>query len=131
LTGAVRQRIRDRAGGRCEYCSISDIDDAISFQTDHIMARQHGGAAVAANLAYSCSACNSKKGPNLSSVDPKSRNVVRLFDPRRQKWSDHFRASNGHVFGRTAIGRATVSLLAMNDPVNVMVRSTLDLLNDG
>ena len=55
----------ERAGDRCEYCLIPQIADDLPFHIDHIMAQQHGGETIAANLALACYACNLHKGPNL------------------------------------------------------------------
>jgi hypothetical protein len=50
----------------------------------------------------------------LSNVQTGRR--VPLFNPRRDRWHDHFRRSRDQVrlYGRTAIGRATVALLRLN-----------------
>jgi hypothetical protein len=50
---------------------------------------------------------------------------VRLFNPRRHRWRRHFRWDGPYLVGRTAIGRVTVQVLAMNDPVRVTLRQTL------
>jgi hypothetical protein len=41
---------------------------------------------------------------------------VSLFDPRQDRWSDHFQANpdTGELIGLTAIGRATLAALRMN-----------------
>ena len=67
-----------------------------------------------ANLALACYRCNKFKGPNLSAFDPRTRKMVRLFDPPRQRWTDHFTVRGVLVLGRTATGRATVELFRMN-----------------
>jgi hypothetical protein len=97
----------------------------IPFPIDHIIARQHGGEAAAHNLALSCLHCNCHKGPNVAGVDPRTRAVVRLFNPRRHKWQRHFRWDGPILVGRTAVGRVTVAVLAMNDPDLVAVRHAL------
>lgn len=50
--------------------------------------------------------------------------AVLLFNPRTQKWSEHFTWSLDaiKVEGMTAIGRATVIALRMNNPVVVAAR---------
>jgi hypothetical protein len=50
---------------------------------------------------------------------------VRLFHPRRHKWSYHFHWDGPILVGRTAIGRVTVQVLAMNDPDMVRIRESL------
>jgi hypothetical protein len=39
---------------------------------------------------------------------------VRLFNPRGDKWDDHFERNGVVIVGRTSIGRATTGLLMMN-----------------
>ncbi|HEV3235853.1 MAG TPA: hypothetical protein VGZ25_02625, partial [Gemmataceae bacterium] len=48
-----------------------------------------------------------------------------LFNPRRQKWSRHFRWQGAIIIGRTSIGRATVATLAMNLPHRIAQRAAL------
>jgi len=50
---------------------------------------------------------------------------VPLFNPRRQKWATHFRWDGPVLIGRTAIGRVTVTLLRINDPLRVELREEL------
>lgn len=112
----LTQQVRNRAGARCEYCQMPERYYRSSFACDHIVARQHGGATVADNLAFACLHCNSHKGPNLSGIDPLTGRVVRLFHPRKQVWSQHFRWRNERMIVRTPNGRATVDVLALNEP---------------
>jgi hypothetical protein len=50
--------------------------------------------------------------------------MVRLFNPRDQVWSDHFRWSEAgdYILGSTATGRATVIALNLNRPTLVRAR---------
>ena len=52
----VRQ-VWQRAFHCCEYCQVPQEYDDAPFEIDHIIARKHGGAAVARNLALSCFWC--------------------------------------------------------------------------
>jgi 5-methylcytosine-specific restriction endonuclease McrA len=47
-------RVRIRAGDRCEYCRIPSYISEFTFPIDHIIAQQHGGKTIYANLALSC-----------------------------------------------------------------------------
>jgi len=94
-------------------------------EADHIIAEQHGGQTTRDNLAFACWDCNRRKGPNISSVDPESGEVVRLFHPRLQKWSEHFRLDGLRIIPLTPIGRATVALLRFNSPERLSVRAML------
>lgn len=97
----------------------------LTFPIDHILARQHGGRTVLGNLALCCGRCNLHKGPNLSGVDPATGRVVRLFNPRKDRWHKHFRWDGPRVVGLTPKGRATVDVLAMNHPDDMAVREEL------
>ena len=118
----VGRRVFERAGGRCEYCRVAEADDYRPHQIEHVVARKHGGGGGADDLAVACRPCNLGKGPDLCGVDPATGGVVRLFDPRRQPWADHFRLNGGLVEGLTAAGRATALTLGMNDRHRCRVR---------
>jgi hypothetical protein len=74
-------------------------------------------------LALSCPWCNRRKGTNLSAIDPETRQVVRLFNPRTQSWDDHFQFDGLASVGLTATGRATAVLLALNDERRLHIRA--------
>jgi hypothetical protein len=117
--------VRRRAGHCCEYCQLPQAYSSTRFEIDHIIAKQHGGITVLWNLALACFADNHHKGPNMAGIDPKTGKRVWLFNPRRQKWSRHFRWKGPILVGRTAVGRATVMVLAMNLPHRVAQRAAL------
>ena len=110
----LRDRVWDRARGRCEYCQMPQECDPIPFEIDHVIAEKHHGLTEFDNLALACFACNHHKGPNLSGRDSRTGRVVRLFDPRRDRWSEHFRWVRGKLFGKTSCGRATIDVLEIN-----------------
>ena len=122
---ALQRAIRDRAKHCCEYCHFPEAFAEVPFQVDHVIARQHGGADDPANLALACCFCNRYKGPNLSGVDPDSKQVVRLFHPRENIWREHFEWNGALIVGRTAIGRATVQTLSINRADAIAVRQLL------
>jgi len=99
----------------------------LPFQIDHIVAEKHGGQTVPGNLALACPHCNRYKGPNIAGLDPDSRQL-RLFHPRTDLWSEHFVFEGPRILGRTAIGRATVHVLAMNMDDLLLLR--LELLKE-
>lgn len=122
----LRALVRERALDRCEYRHIHQDDDSFyCFAVDHIIAEQHGGQTVAGNLALSCFRCNLHKGPNIAGRDIKTKKLVPLFHPRRHKWSHHFAWNGTRLVGRTAIGRVTIAILAMNHPDGVALRESL------
>jgi 5-methylcytosine-specific restriction endonuclease McrA len=121
----LRLEVQQRAGGRCEYCRLPEAHVITPFQIEHIVARQHGVGDTPGNLAYACLRCNLHKGPNLAGIDPKTKKLTKLFNPRRHKWERHFRWNGALVTGKTALGRTTVAVLAMNDPERVALRQEL------
>jgi hypothetical protein len=130
MSPELRQQVRERAGGRCEYCRLPDrIELTGPFHVEHIIARQHRGTDDLSNLAWACSRCNRHKGTNLSAVDPDTQNVVSLFNPRQEKWDDHFEIVGALIRGTSAVGRATVQLLQINAERRVELRS--ELINQG
>lgn len=126
MDAATRAAVRQRAADCCEYCRLQQSELPFArFQIEHIIAQQHGGGDQLENLALACDRCNLHKGPNLSGIDPETGQVVRLFDPRRDAWSDHFLQNGPHLVGRTPTGRSTVSVLKMNEPARVELRRLL------
>jgi hypothetical protein len=123
--GSLIDFVRERAGDCCEYCQLPQMYSSTRFQLDHIIAEQHGGRTVGENLALACLADNNHKGPNLAGIDAKTGKKVWLFNPRRHKWSRHFRWQGPILIGRTAIGRATISVLAINLPHRLAQRAAL------
>jgi hypothetical protein len=124
MDAALRAFVRERAGRRCEYCRLHEEDaGTLSFQVEHIIARQHGGTDDPAALCYACAQCNWAKGPNLAGLlDGK---LYRLFNPRVQSWRRHFRWDHTILLGRTKTGIVTVQVLNINDLARVMLRENL------
>ena len=129
MDAALQRLVRQRAGGRCEYCRLPQAASGVPFETDHIIARHHKGRTVAGNLADACIYCNGYKGPNISGLDAVTGKLTPLFNPRRHKWSYHFCYEGGVLVGRTPIGRTTVEVLRINLPNLVALRELL--MEDG
>ena len=113
----MRQRIRQRAIFLCEYCHSSEEASASLFTIDHLIPQSLGGIDIESNLALACHRCNGRRYNFIDGVDPVTQAIVPLFNPRKNQWSDYFIWSeNGEkIFGITAIGRATIERLDMND----------------
>jgi hypothetical protein len=65
------------------------------------------------------------------SADPESGLTVRLFHPRLDRWSDHFRWSPSNptiLLGLTPCGRATIERLQMNHRNLILARVLLRTL---
>lgn len=127
VSATLRTQVRLRARGCCEYCLVHDDDVGISHEPDHIIAEQHGGGTVMANLALACYHCNRFKGTNIASIDPQTSQPVFLFHPRRDAWGDHFRTEGARIVPLTAKGRATAALLRFNHPERLESRRLLAL----
>jgi hypothetical protein len=122
MDATTRDLVRRRAGQRCEYCRLHQEHSELIHHVEHIVAKQHGGSDDPDNLALACHRCNLHKGPNLTGIDPRTEEVVPLFHPRRNRWFDHFAFEGVRINGISAIGRATVHVLAMNDARRLEVR---------
>ena len=95
------------------------------LHVEHIKARKHGGDDSELNLAFACDRCNFSKGSNLSGIDSESDEIVPLFNPRTQSWTDHFAMQGVTIVGMTPTGRATVQVLNMNAKRRLQLRSEL------
>ena len=124
LSAAVRARVRAAARRRCGYCQSSQRYVLGMLEIDHIIPKARGGTDAEANLWLACRMCNSFKRTQITARDPLHGRRVRLFNPRRQRWSRHFQWSEDgtRILGRTACGRATVIALQLNHVMAVMVR---------
>jgi hypothetical protein len=125
MDAALVRLVWRRARHCCEYCRIPQEYDDAPFEIDHIIAVKHDGLTRADNLALSCFHDNSHKGPNIAGRDPKTHRLTPLFNPRRHKWDRHFRWQGAYLVGRTPIGRVTVAILNINDPLRVELRAGL------
>ncbi len=129
MDAETRDCVRRRAEGRCEYCRLPQEAYDLSFHIEHVIASQHQFDDSPENLALACDRCNLYKEPNLSSIDPESREIVNLFNPRNQVWSDHFGFVGAEIVGLTPTGRATARLLNMNSSRRLQLRKLL--IEDG
>ncbi len=94
-------------------------------QPDHIVAEQHGGRTKADNLALACLHCNRHKGPNIASIDPTTKQLTQLFNPRIHAWDEHFVLDGAYIRPLTGVGRVTIQVLALNAPERLGVRQAL------
>ncbi|MEP7120376.1 MAG: HNH endonuclease signature motif containing protein [Byssovorax sp.] len=108
--------VRARAGHRCEYCHAPEQWQYVEFTMEHLVPIAAGGASTVENLALACFACNRHKWDRRTGTDPEVGVESRLFDPRADRWNDHFAwsADGLELVGVTPVGRATVNMLALN-----------------
>ncbi len=50
---------------------------------------------------------------------------VRFFNPRKDRWPDHFDVLDGVIYPKTEIGKATVKIFQINKPDRVEIRQML------
>jgi hypothetical protein len=117
VSPATRRVVRERAHRCCEYCHADERWQFIRFTIDHVLPQSAGGSDEDDNLALACRNCNERRGNRIEGHDPETDEVVPLFNPRRERWADHFAwdADRLRIVGQTPTGRATVALLDLND----------------
>jgi 5-methylcytosine-specific restriction endonuclease McrA len=83
---------------------------------DHLIAIAAGGLDSLDNLALACFFCNRRRSFKQFAIDPETGYEVSLFNPRNDRWADHFiwSADGLRIVPLTATGRATAELLAFN-----------------
>ena len=122
---AIRKLIAARANFRCEYCRKPEIVANFAFHIEHIISRQHNGTDNLYNLAYACSWCNWKKGPNIATVLTEEGQLIPLFNPREGDWNVHFSIKEGAIIGHTDVATGTIQLLEMNTIELILERKEL------
>lgn len=95
------------------------------LEIEHLRPTSLGGGDERDNLWLSCHKCNKFRSNRVTAVDPLTNGTVPLFNPRRDDWLEHFAWQEGglYIVGRTAIGRATVATLSLNDDYHQSARS--------
>lgn len=132
ISAALRHRVRERANGLCEYCKAPIHLSTAAFHCDPVLPRKAAGKTDFSNLAWACPWCNTHKHTKTHAQDPQTGQQVPLFNPRRQKWQQHFVWSDDllSIVGRTQTGRATVEALNMNRPEHVNRRKILQIAGE-
>ncbi len=127
-----KKQIAKRADFRCEYCLIPDAYAVQAFVNEHIDPVSNGGVTELINLAYACGGCNGHKHEQTEGKDPDTGQTSPIFNPRKQKWSEHFEWSEDklQVIGKTPTGRVTVILLKMNRTGLVNLRKLLLMIKE-
>jgi HNH endonuclease len=126
---SMQRAVIQRAKGYCEYCQLPVAFSPASFNFEHIIPLIKHGLTILLNLAFSCGGCNSYKKDKTEALDPLTRQLMPLFNPRTDIWSDHFEWSDDdlQIIGTTPMGRATVQLLKVNREGNVNLRRLLKM----
>ena len=124
ISREVERRVRQMAQDRCGYCLSQQQYVFAPLEIEHIVPCALGGTSNEENLWLACPLCNSYKGVQHEGIDPLTDGVAPLFNPRMQKWQEHFAWSEDstQIVGQTACGRATVIALQLNNIIAVTVR---------
>ncbi len=125
ISNDLRIEVQKRANDCCEYCLINKKFTFFSHEIDHIISEKHRGETHKNNLCLSCFECNRYKGSDIGSLDIETGEFTRLYNPRRDKWEEHFYLDNVTIHPLTAIGRVTLFLLQINSEEQLARRQTL------
>ena len=125
IPAGIREMVAQRAENRCEYCLYPQNASFLAFEMEHIVAEKHSGSSDSDNLALACPFCNRNKGSDLGSLDPVTGHLTSFFNPRTQRWQDHFRLDGARIVALTPEGRVTERILQLNDPDRLHERQIL------
>lgn len=113
ISAGLRQVVASRASFLCEYCLVFEADTFYGCEVDHIISLKHDGSSQADNLAYACALCNRSKGSDVGSISA-SREFTRFFNPRTDRWAEHFVLELAVIRPLTVIGEVTARILEFN-----------------
>ncbi len=111
LTASIREQVRHRAQGACEFCGITEIDAGGMLTIDHFQPRTKSGSDTLENLIYACIACNQYK----QDYWPRTETAPILWNPRKEAASQHFvEQEDGELTALTPTGVFTIQRLRLN-----------------
>jgi hypothetical protein len=125
VSADLRRLVHLRANDLCEYCLVHEDDTYLGCQVDHVISEKHGGPTNADNLANACTFCNRSKGTDIGSIAASIREFTRFYNPRVDRWSDHFELNGVVIEPRTPIGETTVGILGFNEADRILEREML------
>jgi hypothetical protein len=120
LSSRQKEQVKQRALDCCEYCWSQEAYSPDTFSVEHITPRAKGGR-------NACQGCNNRKFVSTEALDPLTGEMVPLYHPRRDHWSEHFVWDEDYtiIIGLTPTGRATVEKLELNRKGVVNLRRLL------
>lgn len=124
ISAELRHAVASRANFLCEYCLIAEADAFYGCEVDHIISLKHGGVSDLENLTYACAVCNRAKGSDIGSISTTGE-FTRFFNPRTDKWNEHFRVEEATIRPLTAIGEVTARILGFNESARVHEREEM------
>jgi hypothetical protein len=129
ISAELRRLVVLRAEGLCEYSLIAEGDTVYGCAVDHIISEKHGGPTLADNLAYACVFCNQAKASDVGSIHWESGDFIRFFNPRADRWRDHFALVGEGIEPLTPIGTVTARILAFNTAERLLERQLLQAVS--
>lgn len=129
ISAELRRLVVSRAEGICEYCLIAEEDTFYGCAVDHIISEKHGGPTHEDNLALACVFCNQAKGSDVGSIHWETGEFIRFFNPRSDRWTDHFKLIGNRIEALTVIAAVTVRILGFNETERLLERQTLQAIN--
>ncbi len=124
ISPELRHTVAARGNSACEYCRIVEADTFYGCEVDHIISLKHGGSSDADNLAYACALCNRYKGSDIGSISAAGE-FSRFFNPRIDRWSDHFVLEGAVIRPLTVIGEVTAHILEFNSSTRLHEREEM------
>ena len=119
LSASLREQVRNRAKGVCEFCGVSEMNVGGLLTIDHFHPQSKGGQDVLENLIYCCVRCNQYK----QNYWPNNTDAPQLWNPRQDKQSEHFlELENGRWLALTPTGEFTLRRLRLNRPPLIKYR---------
>ena len=118
----IGREVEQRAAGRCEYCRMHQSLQGATFHVEHIITRSLGGPSDSGNLAWACPSCNLHKSNRVEVQAPGVRETVLLFNPRSDKWDEHFCWDGYYITGLTPVGRVTIDVFLLNHERRIKIR---------
>jgi len=125
ISNLLRAKIRRNFFDACAYCRSPENLMGVIFEIDHIIPLVEGGETHEKNLCLCCPTCNRYKAAHISAIDPLTEKLSSLFHPVDDEWEKHFYwdVKNTILRGKTIEGRATISILKINRPIMIELRS--------
>lgn len=118
----IERFVRERPDGRCDYCGMHQSIQGGTFHCEHILPRVLGCQTVAENMALACPSCNLHKSRRVAVRDAETGSVIPHFNPRTDRWAEHFEWDEFTLAGISPTGRATIDLLQLNAPRRLQIR---------
>ena len=125
ISADLRRFVEARANHLCEYCLLHADDTYLGCQIDHVIAEKHGGPTEVENLCLACAICNRAKGSDIGSIAPSTGEFSRFYNPRIDRWTEHFALKGVAIQPRTPTGEATAKILGLNLPDRLLEREML------